>query len=149
MKYKAEYKPSELLCPSKNVWVDFEVAKERLEARSPVRHCCNISASDEDFCLEIVQNTNKEARGDEHDDSDMMGDRHEEQKNNHSTSSVLQSCSTPDSAATQIKFYIHPGNVLTLECLNGEGQAIVRPMFEDFAREIGEEICQKCLIKLC
>jgi arginine-tRNA-protein transferase len=40
MFYKAEYKPSSLLCPVHYKWVDFEVAKNRLESKSPVRHCC-------------------------------------------------------------------------------------------------------------
>lgn len=40
MIYKAEYRPSELLCPVHFKWVDFEVAKKRLESKSPVRHNC-------------------------------------------------------------------------------------------------------------
>ncbi len=40
MTYKADYKPSELLCPVTSKWVDFETAKKVLEERSPVRNCC-------------------------------------------------------------------------------------------------------------
>ena len=40
MTYKAEYKPSELLCPFNLKWVDFAVGKKRLEELSPLRHCC-------------------------------------------------------------------------------------------------------------
>ena len=40
MTYKAEYKPSELLCPVNQKWVDFEDGKKRLEECSPIRHCC-------------------------------------------------------------------------------------------------------------
>jgi arginine-tRNA-protein transferase len=52
MNYKAEYKPSELLCPVTSKWVDFETAKKVLEERSPDRHCCALfdvthSAEDE------------------------------------------------------------------------------------------------------
>jgi hypothetical protein len=43
MTYKAEYKPSELLCPVNLNWVDFEVGKKRLEEFSPIRHCCALS----------------------------------------------------------------------------------------------------------
>ena len=43
MTYKAEYKPSELLCPVNLKWVDFEVGKKRLEESSPIRHCCALS----------------------------------------------------------------------------------------------------------
>ncbi|KAL7497687.1 hypothetical protein ACHAWT_005645 [Skeletonema menzelii] len=52
MNYKAEYKPSELLCPVTSKWVDFETARKVLEERSPDRHCCALfdvphSAEDE------------------------------------------------------------------------------------------------------
>ena len=40
MNYKAEYKPSELLCPVTSKWIDFEEAKNILERDSPERHCC-------------------------------------------------------------------------------------------------------------
>mmetsp|Transcript_34002 Transcript_34002/g.72484 ORF Transcript_34002/g.72484 Transcript_34002/m.72484 type:complete len:673 (-) Transcript_34002:25-2043(-) len=40
MTYKAEYKPSELLCPVNMKWVDFDDGKKRLEECSPIRHCC-------------------------------------------------------------------------------------------------------------
>ena len=51
MTYKAEYKPSELLCPVHLKWVEYETAKKRLEEFSPVRHCCALyadSSSEED-----------------------------------------------------------------------------------------------------
>lgn len=40
MNYKAEYKPSELLCPVTSTWVDFEVGKNVLDQKSPDRNCC-------------------------------------------------------------------------------------------------------------
>jgi hypothetical protein len=43
MTYKAEYKPSELLCPVNLKWVDFDIGKKRLEESSPIRHCCALS----------------------------------------------------------------------------------------------------------
>ncbi|KAL7537616.1 hypothetical protein ACHAXR_007964 [Thalassiosira sp. AJA248-18] len=45
MTYKAEYKPSELLCPVNLKWVDFEVGKKKLEECSPIRHCCALYTS--------------------------------------------------------------------------------------------------------
>ena len=43
MTYKAEFKPSELLCPVNLKWVDFDIGKKRLEESSPIRHCCALS----------------------------------------------------------------------------------------------------------
>lgn len=60
MNYKAEYKPSELLCPVTSKWVDFETAKKVLEERSPDRHCCALfdvthSAEDEASITAMIQ----------------------------------------------------------------------------------------------
>jgi arginine-tRNA-protein transferase len=48
MSYKAEYKPSSLLCPTYGTWVDFEQANQRLEKYSPVRNICTLMANDDD-----------------------------------------------------------------------------------------------------
>ena len=42
MRYKADYHPSEVLCPTTYHWVDAEQAKETMLAKSPVRHCCTL-----------------------------------------------------------------------------------------------------------
>ena len=47
MRYKAEYKPSEIICPAHGKWVNFDVGIQRLNRRSPIRHCCDISTPDE------------------------------------------------------------------------------------------------------
>ena len=43
MRYKADFKPSMLLCPTYKKWVDFEEAKEKLNRLSPIRHCCTLA----------------------------------------------------------------------------------------------------------
>jgi arginine-tRNA-protein transferase len=42
MRYKADYHPSELLCPTTHQWVNAEEAKETLLRESPQRHCCTL-----------------------------------------------------------------------------------------------------------
>jgi arginine-tRNA-protein transferase len=42
MRYKADYHPSELLCPTTHQWVNAEEAKETLLRESPRRHCCTL-----------------------------------------------------------------------------------------------------------
>jgi len=66
MVYKAEYRPSELLCPSSGRWVDFEVAKQRLDAYSPVRHCCALYVEGEGAASSGCDG----GRHDDHDDDD-------------------------------------------------------------------------------
>ena len=45
MRYKAEYHPSELLCPTTYQWVDAEKAIATLQKESPIKHCCTLSES--------------------------------------------------------------------------------------------------------
>jgi len=40
MRYKADYAPSDLLCPQTAVWVPTERAQRLLKEKSPERHCC-------------------------------------------------------------------------------------------------------------
>lgn len=40
MRYKADYAPSDLLCPKTATWVPAEEAKRLIKERSPERHCC-------------------------------------------------------------------------------------------------------------
>lgn len=42
MMYKADYHPSELLCPTTYHWVDAEIAKAILRKESPDHHCCTL-----------------------------------------------------------------------------------------------------------
>lgn len=43
MRYKADYHPSELLCPTTYTWVDAEEGKRKIRTESPVRNCCTLS----------------------------------------------------------------------------------------------------------
>ena len=124
MKYKAEYKPSLLLCPVKNVWVDFEVARKRLQERSPIRHCCNISTPDEKYYT-CIEDTNK---------------------NNTATSgNAKENCPYID----DILFDIGASGYLTMPMIPDEAREIVRPMLEEFVREVGRDVSRKCIVKLC
>ncbi|GAX20015.1 arginyl-tRNA---protein transferase [Fistulifera solaris] len=43
MRYKAEYKPSQLLCPTTYEWVDADKAVSKLQRESPIKHCCTLA----------------------------------------------------------------------------------------------------------
>lgn len=122
MRYKAEYKPSDILCPVRGVWVDFEVAKKRLEARSPVRHCCDLSTP----CIR-----EKVANG----DINLPSETNQGVENGVNLNCIWLSLA-PNS------------RLITLNMLTNEGQDIIRPVLKDFVREIGFEVATKCIIKL-
>ncbi|KAI2493625.1 Arginine-tRNA-protein transferase [Fragilaria crotonensis] len=46
MRYKADYHPSQLLCPVTLQWVGAREAQERLDKESPERHCCQLFEAD-------------------------------------------------------------------------------------------------------
>jgi arginine-tRNA-protein transferase len=46
MRYKAEYQPSQLLCPVTLQWVGAREAQETLDKESPERHCCRLFVGD-------------------------------------------------------------------------------------------------------
>jgi arginine-tRNA-protein transferase len=123
MRYKAEYKPSELLCPARGQWTDFEEAKVRLEARSPIRHCCNVSTPDDEY-FEMM----KDAKGNASKNS-------EEAKTNAVVNDIL--------------FDIGTGTYLTIAMITDEAQDIVRPLLQDFVKETGNDVARHCIVKLC
>lgn len=121
MRYKAEFKPSELCCPARNVWVDFETAKIRLDQRSPIRHCCNISTPDNRYF------------GAKLSDKDLKRDGE-----NRKVEPILD-----------ILFDIGTHNYLTIDMITEEAKDIVRPLLEEFVREVGDEIGRQCIVELC
>lgn len=118
MRYKAEYKPSDILCPVRKIWVDFDVAKKRLESRSPVRHCCDLSTpsvGEKDANNEAVM-PRKEG--------------HFEDVN------CVKLSIAPNS------------RFVTANMLTDQGQEIVHPILKEFINETGIEVARRCVIKL-
>lgn len=49
MIYKADYHPSELLCPTTYRWVDAKQAIRTIQTLSPTRHCCTLAQQSPDY----------------------------------------------------------------------------------------------------
>ena len=49
MKYKADYAPSDLLCPRHAVWVPAAQAQHMIREQSPERHCCTFASTEEEM----------------------------------------------------------------------------------------------------
>jgi Putative arginyl-tRNA:protein arginylyltransferase len=122
MKYKAQFKPSELLCPVRSVWVDFEEAEKRLEDRSPIRHCCNISTPDEEYFR-----------------NDSKGQICEPKRDEKAKESVVN----------RVLFDIGAGTYLTLNMVTDEAKEIIYPLLESLVEEVGNDIASECVVKLC
>eukprot|EP00547_Thalassionema_nitzschioides_P015577 CAMPEP_0194249084 /NCGR_PEP_ID=MMETSP0158-20130606/19722_1 /TAXON_ID=33649 /ORGANISM="Thalassionema nitzschioides, Strain L26-B" /LENGTH=601 /DNA_ID=CAMNT_0038985529 /DNA_START=1 /DNA_END=1806 /DNA_ORIENTATION=+ len=60
MRYKIDYQPSQLLCPSTFKWVDATEAQAKLKEESPERHCCVLYTADPYFSLEEQEELRRE-----------------------------------------------------------------------------------------
>lgn len=135
MVYKAEYKPSELLCPTTNRWVDFEIAKNILDERSPVRQCCTL------FLESVPKENNKE------------DERH---SNSNRSSLCRNSFYTEEHKSALVdSMLLDIGGVggqetppITVSMLNPEGRAMVDPLIKEFIDEVGFDVSRRCIIRL-
>jgi arginine-tRNA-protein transferase len=115
MRYKAEYQPSELLCPTTEKWVDAQQAQETLLQDSPERHCCTLYKSN--------------------DEKEMNGNK---RPNARVSREVLN----------QVRLDVGTSSLVTLNMLHSGGQAVVRPLVEEFVKEMGPDMAREFIIKL-
>lgn len=208
MRYKAEYQPSELLCPTTYRWVDAMLSQRIIEAYSPVQHCCTLYYEDQ-AKLEVDlkqrehphQPADKKTNGNnspvsDRDDGDISMDdstsslgnniinnnsnnsalpsranrpRSQTASNHHSAASFKSPSSARSVASStatksilkkpnpspfpanpfvdQVKMDVGVGVPVTLSMLHERGRETVRPLLEDFVKEAGPELSQKCLVK--
>lgn len=118
MNYKAEYKPSELLCPVTSKWIDFEAAKKILERDSPERHCCALYK--EPHPHSATSEVDAAAR--------------------------KKSC--VDFMALDIGTSPEESTIVHVNMLNEQGRELVDPVVNEFVNEVGVEMYSKFVIKL-
>ena len=132
MVYKAEYKPSELLCPTTSRWVDFEAAKKILDEQSPVRQCCTL--------FTVAKTTNEED---------------DERHSNRSSLTCNSMYTEQHKSALLESMMLDIGDVggkgnppITVSMLNPEGRAMVDPLIREFIEEVGFDVSRRCIIRL-
>jgi arginine-tRNA-protein transferase len=105
MRYKADYHPSEILCPVTRKWVDAERAKEAIRRMSPEHNCCRLhSLADVDT----------------------------------ETDAAL--------SPSQIVLKVGPSQPAKVDMLHARGQALVRPLIEEFIAEAGQKAALQCAL---
>jgi len=128
MKYKAEYKPCALLCPSKRVWVGFDIAKPLIEESSP-KDCCTIAVEDEKRSS----------------DAATLPKNNIEEENN---TAIL------DQVINDMLIEIGQNNndtspqQISVAMLNSYGRKIVCPLIEDFVTAVGPTVSKRCIVRL-
>ena len=119
MTYKAEYKPSELLCPVNLKWVDFDLGKKRLDECSPVRHCCAL----------YTKPTSE-------DDVEESKSPSAAKKPSISVDDILLDIGEGEEHIVQVGM------------LNEQGRAYINAHVNEFMSEVGVDMCHKFIIKL-
>jgi arginine-tRNA-protein transferase len=128
MKYKAEYKPSDLLCPTTKKWVDFELAKPLLEDSSP-KDCCTLAVENDEYVQDAeITPTSSILEGSSNSaDQDIVNDM---------LIAIGQSNESADNS-----------HHITVSMLNSYGRKIVVPLIQDFIRAVGPIIGRRCIIR--
>jgi arginine-tRNA-protein transferase len=129
MRYKAEYSPSELLCPKYYQWVDAPTAILKLQ-KTP-RQVCALVGDDE------------KEKGDDGDDEGNSTTATNFNGNGNDERKVVDEISLH-----RIQMDIGAGMNVTLDMLQPSGVDIVKPILQDFLTESGPELAQQCLVKL-
>jgi arginine-tRNA-protein transferase len=125
MRYKAEYNPSQLLCPKYYQWVDAPTAVTKLQ-KTP-RHVCPL----------VEDNENGAGEGD-------VASGREQSRRGAGGDSAIDSAI----ALHQLQMDIGAGINVTIDMLQPNGVEVVKPILEEFISEAGPEMSVQCLVKL-
>jgi len=118
MRYKADYYPSELLCPIHYEWVDSQSAIPKLQAT--LRGVCALVNDNR-------STTTTRIGRDDDTPTTLFG---------------------PDSDLSRIPLDIRVGIPITLDMLNEDGKNQLRPILQEYYQAAGPEISRMCLLKL-
>jgi hypothetical protein len=152
MRYKADYQPSELLCPTHYEWVDVTKAQQKL--RATPHHVCPLVEKQH-----IVQQEEEEEENDnDKNDNDntttnptTLAQEHPcPYDNNHNHSPKHKHSKTTSAAAilSTIQMDIGVGMPVTCDMLQPNGQRVVQPILEELVQEAGPDLCRHVLVKL-
>jgi len=135
MRYKAEYRPSELLCPATYEWVDADRAVALIQRDSPQHNCCRLYY--------------------ESNENDAAGEDGEKKNNSSNLPSPSRARSPPppeavsSSVLASIRLDVGFGRPISIGMLQEQGQELVRPLLEEFVQEASPELAKECTVSLC
>jgi arginyl-tRNA--protein-N-Asp/Glu arginylyltransferase len=132
MKYKGDYKPSDLLCPITKQWVDADLAKSIIDTESPDHNYCSLFRN-----VSQYTNTEDSRHGDNHHKRDVSTSR-QHRSRQHSTTGM-----------EHIALYIGNDQSLCLATLSAQGKNLVRPVLQELVDHIGIDFAVQCGIDLC
>jgi hypothetical protein len=111
------------LCPTTYKWVDAAKAQAILMEKSPRHHCCTLY---EESYRDVTNGSNGTNGTDERQATTL------------STTEVVN----------QLRLDVGASTLVTLNMLQGGGQAVARPLLEEFVKEMGPELSSRFILKL-
>ena len=146
MRYKAEYKPTQMLCPKFYDWVDATIAIAKL--RRTQRHVCplidEVSMREDKDTDSIVTTTTND-----NDNSKVTTTNNNKNKMNMSMSMSMNHDNVDIShALNTLQMDIGAGINVTIDMLQSSGVDVVKPILEEFILEFSPELSKQCLLKL-
>ena len=118
MRYKADYKPTQMLCPKYYNWVDATTAISKL--RSTPRHVCALS---------------------------QPLPHYDAKKHSRLKESVNVNDEITD-ALNALQMDIGAGLNVTIDMLHSSGVEVVKPILKEFISEFSPALSRKCILKL-
>jgi arginyl-tRNA--protein-N-Asp/Glu arginylyltransferase len=132
MRYKADYHPSELLCPTTHQWVNAEEAKATLLRESPQRHCCTLYKNKGGTAS--TRSPPGPSPGPGGIDMDV---------------GVGVGVDNTAYIVEQVRMEVGIDTPVTIRMLQPQGQELVKPYLEEFVKKAGREISLKCVVNFC
>ncbi len=127
MRYKADYKPTQILCPKYYSWVDASVAISKLQMTP--RHVCPLTEPQPTTCNEEKESDGIETR----------------------KAVTNNGVSTQDDVAKALNLLqmdVGAGMNVTIDMLHPNGVEVVKPILKEFVLEFSPRLSKKCVLKL-
>lgn len=124
MRYKVDYKPTQILCPMFYDWVDAPIAIPKLQ--KTLRHVCPLSEPIINY--DEVSNETKSSNLDT-------------QKTEDGNKSIVE-------ALNVLQMDIGAGMNVTVDMLHSTGVEVVKPILKEFISEFSPALSKKCILKL-
>jgi hypothetical protein len=172
MRYKADYRPSQLLCPTHYEWVDATGTAIPMLQQSAPRHVCTfyhppptavppssapptqaLPNNDPEKKSQSPSPPQQQQRHGQDGTARPSPGRDTGAATTSAVSSKKQKKTTKgtqdDDILEQVQMDIGAANIkVTIGMLQESGQQLVRPLLEDFVREAGLELAKQCILKL-
>jgi arginyl-tRNA--protein-N-Asp/Glu arginylyltransferase len=172
MRYKADYRPSQLLCPTHYEWVDATGTAIPMLQQSAPRHVCTLydppptappSSAPPTQALpdnDLKENSQSPPLPPQQQQKQWQGGTARSGAGSGTGAAATSAVSSKkqkkttketqdDDILEQVQMDIGAANIkVTIGMLQESGQQLVRPLLDEFVREAGLELAKQCILKL-